>query len=384
MDDFLARHPGVKYIVYLTVDYGNVARCLLTTTSRARHIAATHGSVASASSMQFASWAITGTDDDVEQILEGSAHWRPHWETLRLAHRVDQAIVMCSLEEIKAGPAHELDRDPRTVLQRVIDEARREDGIECMVGYEIEFHLLDGPGPSGPNEGAYSMSVVREARFDVVLEMVDAIERAGISTWAIHPEVNKDEYEISLAPRDALGAVDDLIHAQNIIRGIARRHDLVATMHPQRAEQGPTIGNHTHISVNKCGDAFLAGLVEGLEGISAILMGGYDSFGGGRNAMLGDGKIGWSESKSTPIRRFSENHFENRVPDCLANPYLQLAALIGTGMEGVRGVGGGRRRSSLGQDHGTLPMGQASALDLLERNETMRRILGSAFETQPK
>ena len=107
-------------------------------------------------------------------------------------------------------------------------------------------------------------------------------------------------------------------------------------MHPCAFESGPFVGQHVHISLNKSekADHFLAGLLRQFRALTAFLNGGFDSY-SGRSNLNGAGDIVWGRGKYVPVRRVTDAHFEIRTPDCLSNPYLQIAAIISAGISGV-------------------------------------------------
>lgn len=406
LSSFLAHHPSVKYVSFVVHDYGNVARCILTTARRALDIAAhpeDTGAIASVSCQAYASWAVSGTNDDWAAVMAGSDHWVPDWGTLRSACRPDQAVVLCSFRQMTEPEGAQYDRDPRTVLRRVVERAANTgggEGMRFLVGYEIEFSLLDSieaaTSPAHDTnvdpDGAYNMAATRGPKFELLLQMVDAIEAAGIRVWNFHAELDSAEFEISLGPAEPLAAVDALLHANNIVRSMAKQRGMHASMHPQRVEGGATIGQHVHVSVSEgaAADAFLAGLVKHLRSISAVLMGGYDSY-GARNYIVGQGDVSWARSKNCAIRRFGHTRFEVRTPDCVSNPYLQLAAILGTGMDGVeqgmplemkesRWLKAEPMDSATKKELGvtdTLPTSQAEAVQAMGANaQVLSRILG--------
>ena len=328
---FLKEHPKIRHIRYVIHDYHNVPRCMLTTASRARTIAQNpnHTSaVTSATSINYCAWNTGHYDLDKLAVLANGDHWVPSWETLKCTIRDDQAMVLCSIKETKEPEAHWFDRDPRTVLRRLVDRAKDDLGLEFRVGYEIEFQLLKSMDELEAIDCpmvAYGLSAVRDPSFDVVLETVDALEEVEIKVWKYHAEVGKGQFELSLSPSDPITATDNLIHALETIRSVAKKHGMHATLHPKPFETATGIGQHMHVSVNKgeVSDAFLAGLLAHIRAICAVLMGSYDSY-GTRTVV---GFLGWSMGRMAPIHRIGESRFEIRLPDGLGNPYLQIASI---------------------------------------------------------
>lgn len=292
-------------------------------------------------------------------------HWIPDWATLKPTIREDQATVVCSVKERTEPEAGWFDRDPKTVLRRIVDRAKGY-GVDFTIGFEVEFLLLksyDAEETISIPFTPFGAAVVREPAFDVVLEAVEALEAAGVGVWKYHAENRRGKFEIALGPNDPITAVDDVIYAHDIIKSVARRHNLHATMHPKPFEDGPTAGQHIHISLNKeeLSDSFLAGLLDHFRGISAVLLGGYDSY--DRTMFYAQGDICWARGRYAPIHRASDSHFEIRVPDALGNPYFQIASIIGAGLYGIQ------KGSKLEMKPKTLRSGGAM-------NEEMKREIG--------
>ena len=273
--------------------------------------------------------------------------WLPDWETLKPTVRAEVGTAMCSVRENKTSGEQSLKTDPREVLKKLLARAR-ESGYEFKVAHEVEFHLLpsiqarerlDVPGGS-ERGGLFSLAATRHPSFDVVLEVVAFLEKAGVFVWNFHHEVDRAEYEIALAPKEPLTAVDDLAFTCEVIRSIAQTHGYHATFHPHAMKDKATLGMHHHISINtedpKITESFLAGMLDHLRPMTAVLLGGFDSYDGARNFYMGNRHVSWSRAKVTPIRRIGLSRYEIRVPDSLGNPYLQSAVLIGAGLNGVK------------------------------------------------
>ena len=191
----------------------------------------------------------------------------------------------------------------------------------------------------------FTSAANRSRLYPIVLECVKAIEGVGIGVWGFHSECAPGKWEIALCPNSPLQAVDNLTYVHELIKDITHKHGLHVTFHPQAFPQRPpTAGQHTHVSINEkdgsmvpaaISDSFLAGMMDKLPATCAFLNGGIDSYGNGRSLFTGQGPVMFSTGKFAPVRRDTEKHFEIRLADTLANPHLQLAAIIASGLQGV-------------------------------------------------
>ncbi|CAD6590480.1 MAG: hypothetical protein TREMPRED_005750 [Tremellales sp. Tagirdzhanova-0007] len=346
LEAFVSAHPATTAIRFVIVDYDNVHRCLLTSLSRARLMASDPAMepISTVDSIQYATWSTGHREPSLWNGL-GDV-WLPSWKTLKPTVRAEVGTVMCSVRTNKVNGDVSFETDPREVLERLLVRGR-DSGYEFKVAHEVEFHLLpslqardrlDVPGGAGRG-GMFSLAAVRHPSFDVVLEVVAFLEKAGVFVWNFHHEVDRAEYEIALAPKDPLTAVDDLVFTCEVIRSIAQTHGYHATFHPRALSDKATLGMHHHISINNedpnVTESFLAGMLDHLRSMTAILLGGYDSYDDARKFYMGDRHVSWSRAKVSPIRRIGLSRYEIRVPDSLGNPYLQSTVLIGAGLEGV-------------------------------------------------
>lgn len=276
----------------------------------------------------------TGNDD----------HWVGDWSTLRAcAAEPEFASITCSIKET-VFPGHEFDRDPRTILKRMEKEMEDKHGVTFLVGFEIEFYLLDRPDADSTiptsNTGFWSASGYRTPSFQVLPRVVAALEQAGVEVWSFVVESGV-EYEVALAPATPSVAIDNLAYAHETIKTIAFQAGYHATMHPKAFKDGPVAGQHIHISISKpeLNDHFLAGILKHYRALSTFLQGGYDSYtyALSRQVAFGGGSVHWSTCKVAPIHQIDPAlaHYELRNPDALSNPSLQLAVLIGAAMNGI-------------------------------------------------
>lgn len=157
----------------------------------------------------------------------------------------------------------------RTFARRV-EAAASERGLELTASFEIEFVLslpaADGsfvPATHGP---AYSMIRVVE-QTDFCRDLMTALETEGIPVEQLHPEYAAGQYELSVGPRDLVGAADRNVLARQTIRGVAQQHGLRVSFSPKVEPEGLGNGCHLHLGVRRGGRNLLAG-GEGPHGIT--------------------------------------------------------------------------------------------------------------------
>jgi glutamine synthetase len=147
--------------------------------------------------------------------------------------------------------------------------------------------------------------------------------------------------EIPLGPLPALQAIDQLVHAREVVTYIAGINGYRATFHPRPNPAGAASGMHLHSSFEPASKqgAFYAGVLQELPSICAFSLGGlhsYDRVVDG--AWSGGTWCAWGhQNRDAALRRIDESdaHWELKAFDGLANPYLAVAAYLTAGRMGV-------------------------------------------------
>jgi glutamine synthetase len=301
---------------------------------------------------------------------------------------------------------------PRTALKRVIAQAAAL-GYVMNAGPEAEFFLFqtrDGlPTTETHDSAAYFDLTPVDMGEDVRREIVVALEAMGFNVEAAHHEVAPGQHEIDFRYDDALTTADSITTFRFVVRNVARRNGLHATFMPKPIAGINGSGMHTHQSLftdgtNRFYDAngqwqlsdtclhYIGGLLRHARGFCAVtnpLVNSYKRLVPGYEAPT---NIAWSERNRSPLVRVPAargvaTRIELRMPDPSCNPYLALAVMLRSGLEGIeKKVDPGppvnkniykmshRERRHLKIDE--LPGNLSEALDELEKDEIVRDTLG--------
>ncbi|EIW78078.1 glutamine synthetase guanido kinase [Coniophora puteana RWD-64-598 SS2] len=264
------------------------------------------------------------------------------------------------------GETMELAACPRTILRRVTKQAKEELGVEFLVGFESEFVLLSATDPPKAinDDGwciASSISAGTKGQ-EVLEEIADAIQQAGIELQMYHSEAAPGQYEIITGPLPPLEAADALIHTRQTIFNIATKHGLRATFAPRIYLDTCGTACHTHISphkrdspltsqppsksspyLNVLESTFLAGILAHLPAIQACSLPLPPSYGRMLDGIWSGGTyVAWGiDNRECPVRLSNAHqprsrNFELKCVDGLANPYISLAAIVGAGVLGIK------------------------------------------------
>ncbi|MGG0643028.1 type I glutamate--ammonia ligase [Sporosarcina gallistercoris] len=253
--------------------------------------------------------------------------------------------------------------DPRGNLKRILAEMEEMGFTDFNLGPEPEFFLfkLDSNGEPTMelnDHGDYfdfaPLDLGENCRRDIVLEL----EALGFEVEASHHEAAPGQHEIDFKYADALRACDNIQTFKLVVKTIARKHGLHATFMPKPIFGVNGSGMHCNISLFKDGDnaffdengerklsktayQFMAGVLEHVEGFTAITnptVNSYKRLVPGYEAPC---YIAWSAQNRSPLIRIPASRglstrIEVRSVDSVANPYLALAAILKSGLDGIR------------------------------------------------
>ncbi|MGJ8720292.1 MAG: glutamine synthetase [Salinibacterium amurskyense] len=298
---------------------------------------------------------------------------------------------------------------PRTFLRDAIADLKAETGLSVLSSFEHEFMLLD-QDPEAPNI-AFSLRNLLELE-PLGSSIMAALEDAGLEPEMWLPEYAPRQWEVTVAPADALAAADRAILLREIVRNTATQLGHTASFSPIVEASGSGSGVHIHLSLldeksepvaydpsregglSAVAGSFAAGILKHASAISALaasgvvsyerLAPGHWSVGGvflgenNREALLRICPL-FERPNANPARQYN---LEFRGADVTSNPWIALGALIRAGLEGIRNnlpapkvVSG--ETSELTQEQldeygvGNLPHSLGNALDLLAADDVV-------------
>lgn len=268
------------------------------------------------------------------------------------------ARLICDIRHPDGGVFHGC---PRTRLKGVLEEAA-ELGFSMKAGIEAEFFLFlrSESGLAKPvtqdSGGYFDLTPVdkgEEARRD----MVNILEAMGIEVEAAHHEVAPGQHEIDFKADDALTTADHLMTLKLIVRRVAQDHELHATFMPKpvfgvngsgmhifqtlfRGSENAFYETKDRDQLSLTARQYIAGLLKHAPGFCAItnpLVNSYKRLVPGFEAPT---DVAWAERNRSPLVRVpsvraAETRCELRMPDPSCNPYLALAVMLSSGLDGI-------------------------------------------------
>ncbi len=349
---------GVRAVALVLVDNAGIARMKAVPVDRLGHAAergvgwAEAWSVSLASDLfAFESGLFTATGD------------------LRLRADLDAARVLGCSQGWGFAPVDHYEQSgkswpgcQRLALRRQVDRARAL-GIEARMGWELEWIL--GREDGGGFEPLRDWTAYGAATFPrieaLLLDLFDALAASGLSPEQIHPEYSTGQIELSLPPRDPLGACDDAVFARHVVRTLAERHGFVASFAPRAIAGSVGSGAHLHASVwegdanlfsggdgpagvRPPGAAFVAGVLPELPALTAVGCPSPLSYARLQPSHWAGVFTCWgNENREAALRLAAAGgasaarsaNLEWKAVDGAANPYLAAAGLLGAGLAGI-------------------------------------------------
>ncbi|MEO7966157.1 MAG: type I glutamate--ammonia ligase [Gemmatimonadaceae bacterium] len=268
------------------------------------------------------------------------------------------ARIICDIHMPDGAP---FAGDPRSVLKRQIDKASSM-GFVMNAGMEAEFFMFKTGAAGEPSTvtndvGSYFDMAPADLGEDARRAIVSTLEQMGFEVEAAHHEVAHGQHEIDFRYADALTTADNITTFRFVVKHVARQFGLVASFMPKPIFRQNGSGMHTHQSLFAEGrnafwapDAkwqlsetalyYIGGLLRHARGFCAItnpLVNSYKRLVPGYEAPV---NVAWSMRNRSPLvrvpeRRGAGTRVELRMPDPSANPYLALAAMLASGLDGV-------------------------------------------------
>jgi len=302
---------------------------------------------------------------------------------------------------------------PRGVLKRVINDAENS-GFVMNAGLEAEFFLFekDQNGKITTNThdagGYFDLTPIDKGE-EARQSMVDALSKVGFEVETAHHEVAPGQHEIDFKYADSLTTADRIATFRFIVRKVATQYNLHATFMPKPIYGINGSGMHTHQSLFKgkknvfydskkphqlsdIALGYISGILKHAKGFTAItnpLVNSYKRIVPGFEAPT---MISWSEKNRSPLirvpaKRGIGTRIEVRSPDPSANPYLALAVMEASGLDGVnnrmyppepvnKNLYKISKRELSRLKIGSLPENLSEALDLMEKDKLIKESLG--------
>lgn len=298
------------------------------------------------------------------RINESDMYLYPDWDTWIIFPWGDEygkvAGVICDVYTAEGQP---FPGDPRGVLKRNLNNMEKLGFKKFNLGPEPEFFLFKLDENQEPtlevnDKGGYFDLAPTDLAGNTRREIVNVLTDLGFEVEASHHEVAVGQHEIDFKYADALKACDNIQIFKLVVKTIARKHGLHATFmaKPKFGINGS--GMHCNMSLftedgknafyDEAGDMglseaanyFIGGLLKHAYNYTAITnptVNSYKRLVPGYEAPV---YIAWAGRNRSPLIRVPASRgmstrVELRSVDPSANPYLTMAVLLSSGLDGI-------------------------------------------------
>jgi glutamine synthetase len=332
--------------------------------------------------------------------------WAPH-----------SGWILCDLYRTDGTP-HPF--STRAVLRRMLARLA-EQRLVWRAGLEVEFHLFKYTGRPSPadeiampgpipdvvplNHGYQYLTELRYDALDPLLEKLRlALQGLGLPLRSLEVEYGPSQIEVTFGTLTGMEPADLMLLFRNATKQVFAREGYLASfmcrpMFPHAASSGW----HLHHSVEEAAEGrnifphpdglspmalrWLGGLLRHAQAAAAFstpTINGYKRY--RPNSMAPDRAVWAYDNRAAMVRVIGTGgdpatHFENRVGEPAANPYLYMASQIASGLDGIAADTdpGPSADQPYGADAALLPRSLMDALVALRESSCFREAFGDAF-----
>ncbi|MAO91816.1 MAG: glutamine synthetase [Rhodospirillaceae bacterium] len=312
--------------------------------------------------------------------------------------------------------------DPRYILARAA-QPLVDMGYTPVTAIELEFYLLDGKldakgcpeMATSPTTGqrqtttqVYGIDELYEFE-DFLTDVEDACVAQDVPADTATAEYGPGQYEINLHHvDDPIKACDDAVLLKRIIKGVARKHGMIATFMAKPFSELAGCGMHIHISLlDKNGNNIFAGPMDPEIGLPASKALRHAI--GGLAKTTADGMAVFAPNANS-YRRFQANSYapintawgvdnrtvslripradakgmrvEHRIAGADANPYLTMATVLAGihhGLTNKIDPGPIERNNAYDKPVTDLPLRWWQALQTFSESKVLPKYLGAHY-----
>ncbi len=332
--------------------------------------------------------------------------WAPH-----------SGWILCDLYRTDGTP-HPF--STRALMRRMLARLA-ERGLTWRSGLEVEFHLfkyagnqpladeigLPGPAPhvTPLNHGYQYLTELRYDALDPLLEKLRlGLQALGLPLRSLEVEFGPSQVEVTFGTSTGMEAADTMLLFRNATKQIfAREGYLASFMCRPQLPHAASSGWHLHHSIedtttgrnsfphpeglSRFALQWLGGLLRHATAATAFstpTINGYKRY--RPNSMAPDHIVWARDNRAAMVRVIGTGgdpatHFENRVGEPAANPYLYMASQIASGLAGIitNANPGLSADAPYSADAPVLPRTLMDAIAALRDSEMFREAFGDAF-----
>lgn len=297
---------------------------------------------------------VAGDPDGVLHAVHGSLYPVPWVEG-----NVAQVLV-----EMTDLDGNSLEVSAREMLRSMLKKFEHR-GLFPVVATELEFYIFqkrddvrEAPTPPerSPQAQNYDLEVLSRQQ-DILDDILAAAEQQGLETDALIAEFGAGQFEINFHhTKDVMRAAETALMFKRLVRGVVQSHGMEASFMAKPYADMPGNGMHVHASLtdkdgqnvfDESGDIAsdllkdaVAGLLETMPDLQAIFAPHFNSYRRFQSNSFAPSSPDWGYDNRSAGVRIPETkgkgaRFEHRICGADVNPYLAIAAILGSVLYGL-------------------------------------------------
>ena len=259
-----------------------------------------------------------------------------------LPWRPQQGKVARFLCDVCREDGTEIEDSPRSILKRVVKKAQ-EKGYTLKVNPECEFFLFHTDDNGMPTTLTHEkagyldtspIDLGENTRRDIIL----TLEEMGYEIDSSHHEISPAQHEIDFTYENAMATADKIMTFMPKPRAEVNGSGMHLNM--RLLKDGKNIFKGEDGALSAEGEAFLAGILYHIQGMTAVMNPLVNSYKRLVPGFEAPSEVTWSRTQRNALvhvrkERGGEVNLELRSPDSASNPYLVFALCLAAGMEGI-------------------------------------------------
>jgi glutamine synthetase len=327
----------------------------------------------------------------------------------------DQPFFLGEFLDEKGNPSNVC---PRQLLKQIIGEANKA-GYQPVFAQEFEWFNFDETPKSVRDKnynnltpltpGMFGYSILRTSlQHPFVKDLFEGLTKFGVPIEGLHTETGPGVLEAAIQYAQGIEGGDRAVLFKTGVKEIAYRHSVMATFMAKISEHLPGCGGHVHQSLlDKKGSknlfydanhkqkmselmrSYLAGQLYCFPHLLPMYAPTINSYKRLVEGAWAPTTLTWGiDNRTVAVRAITGTsnscRLETRVIGSDANPYLAMAAALGSGLYGIRKKMKLKQPATEGNGYtdfsnGTLPRTLEAATEQMKNSLPAKEILGKEF-----
>ncbi len=298
----------------------------------------------------------------------GDFHLVPDLKTLRLATWLDKtAMVLCDIENDKT---HQLTPEaPRSILKNQLQQLQNQ-GFESMMASELEYYVFENSYKVAHQQHYQDLKPAGWYLEDYHIlqgsrnEPFTATARRHLKNSGVPVETSKGEWglgqhELNVRYAEGLDMADRHVVYKQCLKELADSMGLSVTFMAKYSAEGAGSSCHIHVSLWQNGQNafvgeqaigpvmgsdvfkwFLGGCIAHAPEVMVFYAPTVNSYKRYADGSWAPTRLAWSYDNRTAgfrvVGKGNSLRIECRIPGADANPYLAFAALLASGLSGIK------------------------------------------------